>query len=99
MCTSLPVSAEEFEKTDETAKEAEDQRKEDSNNTSQIEPDNTPEEVPGDPSKKDSIVLPEEPSKSDDTIQTEEPENKEESGGTEEPEETGESKDTPDVSC
>ena len=50
LCTSLPVSAEEFEKTDETAKEAEDQRKEDSNNTSQIEPDNTPEEVPGDPS-------------------------------------------------
>lgn len=99
LCTSLPVSAEEFEKTDETAKEAEDQRKEDSNNTSQIEPDNTPEEVPGDPSKKDSTVLPEEPSKSDDTIQTEEPENKEESGGTEEPEETGESKDTPDVSC
>lgn len=95
LCTSLPVSAEEFEQTDETAKEAEDQRKEDSENTSQNEPDGTPEEVSGNSSREDSSVLPEEPSKSDDTIRTEEPEKKEEKTG--EPKEAEESKETPDV--
>lgn len=81
LCTSLPVSAEEFEKADETVEKAENENKEDSEGTSQNELDQVPEAIPGDSSKDDSVILPEEPLESDDTIQTEEPEKSEESKG------------------
>lgn len=81
LCTSLPVSAEELEKMEETVEEAEDENKEDSKSTSQSELDQEPEGILEDPSKDDNVILPEESLEDDGTILKEEPEKPEEPKG------------------